>query len=77
MKYTILVSLFAGAIAFADVTANMVDLVEDGEPEVILENEYLKVGVLTGKAPQNPSEKLNANSKPIPSKYAWCFNWSG
>ncbi|MBQ9369324.1 MAG: hypothetical protein IJT83_16190 [Victivallales bacterium] len=55
----------------------MVDLVEDGEPEVILENEYLKVGVLTGKAPQNPSEKLNANSKPIPSKYAWCFNWSG
>ncbi|MBQ9369418.1 MAG: hypothetical protein IJT83_16675 [Victivallales bacterium] len=55
----------------------MVDLDEDGEPEVVLENEYLKVGVLTGKAPQNPPEKLNANGKPIPSKYARRFNWGG
>lgn len=75
MKYTLFISFFAVTVVFANVTASMVDLDEDGEPEVVLENEYLIVGVLTGKAPQNPPDKLNANGKPIPSKHARRFNW--
>ena len=77
LKTVFLALLLAQTFAFAQVTVSMVDLDEDGEPEVVLENEYLKVGVLTGKAPQNPPEKLNANGKPIPSKYARRFNWGG
>ena len=77
MKTTLIALLLAQTLAFAQVTASMADLDEDGEPEVVLENEYLKVGVLTGKAPLNPPEKLNANGKSIPNKYARRFNWGG
>ncbi len=77
MKTSLFVLLLSAVFACAQVTVRLVDLDEDGEPEVILENEFLKVGILTGKAPQNPPEKLNANGKPIPSKYARRFNWGG
>ncbi len=77
IKTAFMALLLMTTLSFAQVTVNMVDLDEDGEPEVVLENEYLKVGVLTGKAPQNPPEKLNANGKSIPSKYARRFNWGG
>ena len=77
LKNTLIALLLVQTLVFAQVTVSMADLDGDGEPEVVLENEYLKVGVLTGKAPQTPPEKPNANGKPIPSKYAQRFNWGG
>ena len=68
LKNTLIALLLVQTLVFAQVTVSMADLDGDGEPEVVLENEYLIVGVLTGKAPQTPPEKPNANGKPIPSK---------
>ena len=57
------------------ITRQYRDLDGDGVPEVVMENEYLKVSVMTGVAADPiPEAKTLADGRKVPYKYGNRFN---
>ena len=60
------------------VTRHYRDLDGDGVPEVVMENEFLKVAVMTGVAAEPiPEPTTLADGRKVPYKYGNRFNWGG
>lgn len=59
------------------VTRSYEDLNGDGVPEIILENEYLRVGMTSGEGVEEPPERIHPDGYPIVYHFGKRFNWAG
>ena len=67
-----------GFVHGQNVTRQYRDLDGDGVPEVVMENEFLKVSVMTGVAADPiPEATQLADGRKVPYKYGNRFNWGG
>lgn len=66
-----------GSVRGEGVARRYQDIDDDGQPEIIVENDYVSYSVLTGIEPEKRPDKVFPNGRKMPYKYGARFNWAG